>query len=175
MKDFPYLKTERLFFTPLRLSDAEVILFMRSDPEVNKYIPREPSVHLSQATDFIKMIRKNFEDGISTGWGLRLQKDGDLIGSICLWNFSEDRKTAELGYDLHPRYQGKGLMSEAVKEIIKYGFDVLKLDQIEAFTHQHYDASIRVLQNNGFQLNENRKDDEVLDNLIFELKEMRKD
>jgi ribosomal-protein-alanine N-acetyltransferase len=39
---------------------------------------------------------------------------------------------AEIGYMLLPEYHGKGIVSEAVKEVVKYGFEVMKLHSIEA-------------------------------------------
>jgi ribosomal-protein-alanine N-acetyltransferase len=42
-----------------------------------------------------------------------------MIGSICLWNFQQT-KTAEVGFDLNPKFQGKGIMSELLKCIIQF-------------------------------------------------------
>ena len=38
----------------------------------------------------------------------------EMIGSICLWNFTDNQKSAEIGYDLSPKYQRKGIMNEIV-------------------------------------------------------------
>ena len=83
-----------------------------------------------------------------------------MIGSICLWNFSEDQKTAEIGYDLSPDYQGKGIMHESLCRIIEFGFQNLNLEFIEAFTHYKNEPSKKLLENNGFKLVPGKKDED---------------
>ena len=92
-----------------------------------------------------------------------------LVGTICLWNFSDDKKTAETGYELMPSYQGKGIMDEALGEMINYAFGKLKLHAIDAFTHRENKASAKLLEKQGFNLIVERKDEEVPDNIIFQL------
>ncbi len=156
--------------SPYTLDDAPVVFIQRSSFDVMQYIKREPYTDVSQAEDFIKLILELFDKDESITWGLRYEENGELLGSICLWKFSEDRKTAEIGYDLRHELHGKGLMSEAMKVVLDYGFHVLKLNQIEAFTSFKNKSSIALLERFNFKLNEERKDDGNEDNLIFELK-----
>ena len=58
-----------------------------------------------------------------------------MIGTICFWNESADRKSAELGYELHPEYQGNGYMDEAMKEVIGFAFRS-GFTSLEAYTHK---------------------------------------
>ena len=92
-----------------------------------------------------------------------------MIGNICLWNLSEDCKTAELGYDLIPEYQGEGIMDEAVKAVLHFGFNQLKLELVEAFTSKQNESSKKLLLRNQFVWNASRKDPENDDNIIYEL------
>lgn len=57
---------------------------------------------------------------------------------------------AEIGYMLLPEYHRKGIASEAVKEVVKYGFDVMKLHSIEAVLDPENHGSAKVLEKNGF-------------------------
>ncbi|SFN15368.1 ribosomal-protein-alanine N-acetyltransferase [Algoriella xinjiangensis] len=166
---FPIIKTERLTLNQVELNDAEFILFQRSSPEVTKYIRREPYTKVEQAIAFIEMITQQFTEKQSYTWALRNPETNEMLGSICLWNFSEDRKTAEIGYDLHPNFQGKGFMNEAMQATINYGFNQLNLNQIEAFTSKYNETSKKLLTQNNFILNSNRKDEDNEDNFIFEL------
>ena len=166
---FPIIKTERLTLNQVELNDAEFILFQRSSPEVTKYIRREPYTKVEQAIAFIEMITQQFIEKQSYTWALRNPETNEMLGSICLWNFSEDRKTAEIGYDLHPNFQGKGFMNEAMQATINYGFNELNLIQIEAFTSKYNETSKKLLTQNNFILNSNRKDEDNEDNFIFEL------
>ena len=78
-------------------------------------------------------------------------------------------KTAEVGYDLSPNFQGEGIMHESLKSVMKFGFDKLKLETIEAFTHKLNGSSIKLLERNGFDLVEGKKDEHNTDNIIYEL------
>ena len=83
-------------------------------------------------------------------WAICLTETDQLIGTICLWNFSEDRSRAEIGYELLPAFQGKGIMQEAVEAILAFGFEKLSLHGIEAIPTSDNKASIRLLEKNHF-------------------------
>jgi ribosomal-protein-alanine N-acetyltransferase len=93
-----------------------------------------------------------------------------MIGSICLWNFSKDKKIAEIGYDLSPQYQGKAIMDESLKGVLRFGFDELNLDSIEAYTNRLNESSKNLLVKNGFKRVWEKKDEDNLDNIIYEIK-----
>ena len=57
---------------------------------------------------------------------------------------------AEIGYLLHPDYQQKGIMDEALKAVIKYGFETMQLHSIEANVNPANAASMKLLEKNGF-------------------------
>lgn len=74
-----------------------------------------------------------------------------------------------MGYDLNPAFQNKGIMTEALRCVAKFGFNELKLDKIEAFTHYKNENSKKLLETNGFHFMENRKDQNNDSNYIYEL------
>ena len=146
---------------------------MRSDETVTKFIERpenRKTKNKSDAIKFIKELNEYLETNKSITWGITLLNDPKIIGTICLWNFSQNNKTAEVGYDLNPAFQRKGIMSEALNSIIDFGFNELKLDKIEAFTHYENEDSKKLLEKYGFHFIENRKDPDNDSNIIFELK-----
>ena len=167
---FPELETERLLLRKIRESDDEVIFFLRTDEEVTKYIHREEEQKTKtkeDASKFIQKITKEMEDSRSISWGITLKNDPDIIGTICLWNFSEDLKTAEIGYDLLPEFQRKGFMNEALNRVVDFGFTDLAFDRIEAFTNKENRSSIKLLVSNGFLFMADRKDEEDASNNIY--------
>jgi ribosomal-protein-alanine N-acetyltransferase len=85
-------------------------------------------------------------------WGIILKASNSLVGAIGLWNFSQKEKKAEIGFELMPEYQGRGLMMEALSAVIDYGFDKMKLEIITASTHKENIKSVAVLLKNNFQL-----------------------
>lgn len=171
-KSFPEIKTERLFLRKIEELDCDSILFLRSNKIINKFIERpehRKTKNKLDAIKFIKEINEAFEEDKSISWGITLKNDSKIIGSICLWNFSQDLKTAEVGYDLDPKFQNKGIMSEALTMIIDFGFKEFKFNKIEAFTHKENENSKRLLEKNGFHLIEDRKDLDNELNIIFEI------
>jgi ribosomal-protein-alanine N-acetyltransferase len=171
-KSFPEIKTERLLLRKIEASDSDEILFLRSDTSVNKFIERPENRKTKNKTDAVKFIyeiNESFKKNKSITWGITLKNDSKIIGTICLWNFSKINKTAEIGYDLAPKYHGKGIMNEALKMIIDFGFKELKLYKIEALTHVDNENSRRLLENNGFLFIKDRKDIDNESNIIFEL------
>lgn len=170
---FPEIKTERLFLRKIEQSDCDVILFLRSDATVTKFIERpenRKTKNIADAIKFIKQLNEYLETNKSITWGITLKNNSKITGTICLWNFSKNNKTAEVGYDLDPEFQGKGIMNEALKMVVEFGFNELRLHKIEAFTHNENENSKKLLKKNGFQFIENRKDEGNKSNIIFELK-----
>tara|TARA_R110001583_G_scaffold177176_1_gene332174 strand:+ start:114 stop:662 length:549 start_codon:yes stop_codon:yes gene_type:complete len=172
-KPFPLLKTECLFLRKIEESDWDRILFLRSDKMVNKFIERPENRRTKNKTDainFIRELHKNIENNLAISWGITLKDNPEIIGTICLWNFSENNKIAEVGYDLDSAFHKKGIMSEALISIVNFGFSQLKLHKIEAFTNNENENSKKLLEKNGFHFIENRKDEENGSNIIFEIK-----
>lgn len=173
VKQFPIVESDRLILRKIEVSDANSILFLRSNKAVNQYIDRpedRKTKTLSDAVKFIQGLDVWFTEQLSITWGITLKNDSSIIGTICLWNYSEDMKTAEVGYDLNPEFQGKGIMSEALGLVINYGFNDLKLDKIEAFTDVNNQPSKKLLEKNGFHLIKERIDIENKANRIYVLK-----
>lgn len=164
---FPELTTSRLTIRKLRIDDHKEVLFLRSDEAVNKFIKRAAPKNLDDAEDFINKVSAGAEDGNIVYWAITMKDSPVMIGSICLWQFSKDEKEGEVGYDLNPAFHKQGIMSEALRCVLDFGFNNLKLDRIEAFTHRLNKGSVQLLLKNGFTELEGRADESNLDNAIF--------
>lgn len=168
-KDFPIINTSRLSLRQLNLTDVEEVLFLRSDSDVNEFIKRQTPRKIQDAIEFVDKIQLGYIKKETISWVISLKDTPKMIGSICLWNFSDDRKTAEVGYDLHPSFQNKGIMTEALKEVLKLGFYSLDLENIVAFTHRLNENSKSLLTKNGFVRVEDETDPDNEDNIIFSI------
>lgn len=165
------LETERLALKEIHENHAEDILKIRSNEVVNRFVKRNSPKNNYDALQFILTIKERTRNNQTFYWGISLKDHPNLIGTICLWNFSEDRKTAEVGYEMLPDYHGKGLMSEALQAVLNYGFNELSLQEILAFTNRFNENSKKLLLRHGFVLEEGRKDEGFPDNLVFSLKQ----
>lgn len=168
---FPTLHTPRLVLRQLNDKDVPQIFFLRSDPGVNRFIERTPLVTHNEAQAFINRINQGIEDRTFLYWAVCLKGSKSLIGTICLWNFNDDYTEAEMGYELYPSYHRKGIMSEAMAAVIHHGFLEVRLYAIEAFTHHLNEASTRLLDQHGFELQPERKDADVPSNAIYRLEQ----
>ena len=166
-KSFPKLKTQRLTLRRLKETDNNDIFFLRSDKKVMKYIKRIQLNSLEEANDFIHRIDTQIMESTIFYWAITINNNPKLIGTICLWNFSKDKKTAEIGYDLNPKYHRQGIMNEAMQSVLGFGFKMINLETIEAFTHKNNNNSIKLLIKNDFTLSKNRKDNKNINNVIF--------
>lgn len=147
---FPQLVTDRLILRQLSLNDAEEVFILRSDETVNKYLARPRATTIDDAKAFIERINLAIDTNHSIFWAICFIGDPKLIGTICLWNFSEEENKAEIGYELLPQFHGKGIMQEAFLKVVEFGFQNLRLHSIEACTTLQNKSSIKILERNYF-------------------------
>lgn len=152
LMSFPTFETDRLLMRAPSLADEKEIFLLRTDESVNTYIQRKKPTTTEEARKFILDICEGISNGRWFYWAICL-KDSGLIGTIGLSNLSIPDKHAELGYELLPRFQGRGFMQEAVEKVIHFGFESLKLERIEACTSARNFPSLRLLERNHFKRN----------------------
>jgi ribosomal-protein-alanine N-acetyltransferase len=149
-KPFPEITTERLLLRQINDRDVNEIFFLRSDERVMRFIDKAPAETLDDAYEFIRKIAGLEESADAVTWAICLKEYPRLIGTIVFWNIKKEHYRAEIGYTLHPDHWGKGIMQEAFVEVVKYGFNVMKLHSIEANVNPGNAASIRLLERNKF-------------------------
>ncbi|MBL1220110.1 GNAT family N-acetyltransferase [Chryseobacterium sp. L7] len=164
------LETERLILKNINETHVEDILRIRSNEVTNQFVQRNSPKNNYDALQFILTIKERTQNNQTVYFGIAFKDQPNLIGTICLWNFSEDRKTAEVGYELLPDYHRKGIMSEALKAVLELGFNELHLQEIVAITSQFNENSKGLLLKHHFALEEGKEDEGFPDNIIFSLK-----
>src|SRR6478752_7508351 len=97
---FPVLTTERLTLRQLVIADEQEIFTLRSDGEINKYLNRQVSNTIEDARNFIKKVNENINKNDSLYWAITLGDRNILVGTICLFNFSNENGKCEIGYEL---------------------------------------------------------------------------
>ncbi len=167
LKLFPIIQTERLLLRKLTELDKVAIFKLRSDARVNKYLDRPLPLNMDEATAFINKINNSIEQNDCFYWAISLQNNAELIGTICLWNFSDDQLNAELGYELSPNFHGQGIMNEAIKQVIQYAFEIIGLKLIDAYPHKDNESSIKLLKKNGFTWQADKIDEDNLNYIIY--------
>ncbi|WP_145410964.1 GNAT family N-acetyltransferase [Paenibacillus xylanexedens] len=107
---------------------------------------------LEAQTRRIQDRMKASEEGTGYQFGIYTIQDGTLIGQVSLNNVVHGvANYADMGYFIHPDYQGGGRMTAAVKLAVAYAFRALKLNRVQAAILPSNTGSQRVLEKNGFQ------------------------
>jgi len=147
---FPELKTRRLVLRQLTANDQNEIFFLRSDEAVNKYVDRPRPASVADALAHIDRLNSGINKNELIFWGITLAGDPHIIGGIGIWNFSKEDSTAEVGFELAPEHQGKGIMTEAFHAVIRYAFDTINARRLLGWVHHEHIRSITLLRKFDF-------------------------
>jgi ribosomal-protein-alanine N-acetyltransferase len=116
-----------------------------SDPNVSKYLLWETHKSVEDSLNFIRATIKLYENSLPGSWGIVYKENNRLIGTGGYHWWQREHRKAEIGYTISPRYWNKGIMTEALGEIIKFGFEQMKLHRTEARVYIENAASERVM------------------------------
>ncbi|MEJ5994047.1 GNAT family N-acetyltransferase [Pedobacter sp. Du54] len=150
-KEFPILTTERLVLREHAITDAPTLFKMRTNEEVMRFIHRERPTTVQDIETFIESFNEGYRRGQHIAWVISLKDDPDqMVGSIGYWRTNFPNYRAEIGYMLHPDYWRKGIVSEALKTTIDFGFVDMKLHSIQANINPGNEASRQILLKHDF-------------------------
>jgi ribosomal-protein-alanine N-acetyltransferase len=150
LRAFPVLETERLLLRETTMNDARAILNVFTDEEVTRYYNVSPFTDIEQARQVVAGRRRRFESGQGIRWAIARKEDNQVIGSCGYTNWVAEWRKAEIGYELGRPHWGHGIMTEALREIIRFGFQRMNLNRIEAMVMPPNTASANVLIKLGF-------------------------
>jgi RimJ/RimL family protein N-acetyltransferase len=148
-KNLPALETDRLILRKMSPGDAEAVFAYASDPEVSRYALWDTHRSIKDSRAFLELAVRKYEGGDEPDWGIVYKGDGHIVGTCGFVNWSLDHARAELGYAIHREYWGQGLVPEAVRAMIRFGFEKIGLNRIEARCIAENTASARVMEKAG--------------------------
>lgn len=150
-----YIETDRLILRDLLPVDDRGIFELDSDPDVHRYLGRKPIKTIDQAREVIQLVNRQYDEQGIGRWAMVEKDSGSFIGwaGLKLVKETVNGHTGfhDLGYRLIKRYWSNGYAAEAALAAVKYAFDTMKLDKINAFTDINNTASRRVLKKTGMQ------------------------
>lgn len=147
---FPILETDRLRLRKVTEEDAGSVLKYLSDSEVMRHIGLEPFTTIEEALEEISWYQSIFEKGTGIRWGITLKEQGEVIGSCGFLNRATQHYRAEIGTELSQDHWGQGIASEAFEAVIRYGFETLQLQRIEALIEPPNTSSQKLAEKHGF-------------------------
>ncbi len=142
------LETERTILREFTEADAEAAYRFNSHPEVIRYTGSPPMESVEQMLKFFKK-NKDYEKYGYGRWAVVWKENNEVIGFSGLKYLAHWDGLADLGYRFLPKYWGKGIATETSLAVVKYGFEVLKMDKIIGFAMHPNVASVRVLEKVG--------------------------
>jgi [ribosomal protein S5]-alanine N-acetyltransferase len=148
-QNFPQLETKRLTLRQTTHTDAEAIFAIFSDPKVTQFHNLDTFVHIDEAIATIERRKKGFERDLGIRWGIARKQDNVSIGS-CGFTWIKEANAAEIGYELDSQFWKQGIMSEALRSILHYGFENKGLDFVVAKVMLENLASKKLLEKLGF-------------------------
>lgn len=152
---FPKITTERLILRELKKEDANEIFFLRTDERVNQFLDRKKATVLQDALDHIQKIETGIAKHQWMYWAISMKEPHSLIGTIGLFNVNNEKRIAEIGYELNPAFFGQGIMQEAIEPVIQFAFEQMNVKTLTAFTKSDNEKSVNLLKRNHFTLDNN--------------------
>jgi ribosomal-protein-alanine N-acetyltransferase len=131
-------------------NDADSILKYLSDEEVMKYYGLELFQTIEDVLSEISWYQSIFNENTGIRWGITLKGKNGVIGSCGFLNRVPQHYRTEIGFELSKSYWGQGIASEALKAVIKYGFEHLQLHRIEALIEPPNIQTQKLVEKLGF-------------------------
>ncbi len=133
---------------PWTIDDAEQLSTIANNPNIAKFMMNQfpHPFTLEKANAFIERVTNSSPQNV-----LAIDLNGLAIGGIGVHMLQDIYcKNAELGYWLGEDYWGNGYITQAIKLIVKYGFENFDIERIFAKPFGSNKASQKVLEKSGF-------------------------
>ena len=144
-------RTERLLISSVSLNYLNEIHELHSFPETDEFntsgIPENIEATKQLLLDWLAKEEASIR--VSYTFCIKLISNNAFIGLIGLKIGKPHYRVAEVWYKTHPGFWRNGYTTEALREILRFGFTKLKLHRIEAGCAVENAASIRVLEKSG--------------------------
>ncbi|MGE5412297.1 MAG: GNAT family N-acetyltransferase [Clostridiales bacterium] len=152
MKEQPVIELERIILRPFSFADAKEVQSLAGEEAVDRTTLNIPHPYLDgMAEQWIGTHKSDFENCKGAVFAIVLKGSQKLCGAIGLSSIDMHYERAELGYWIGVPYWGQGYCTEAAKEVVRFGFEDLKLNRIYAQYFSANTASGRVMQKIGMQ------------------------
>lgn len=145
----PTLRTDRLSLRAMHPIDAEDMFDYARRPEVTEFLSWTEHPNMGYTKDYLHYVNNRYALGSFYDWAIIELESRRMIGTCGFTKIDTANNSAEIGYVLNPDFHRRGLGSEAVKRILKFGFEELGLNRIEARFIQGNEASLALMRSVG--------------------------
>lgn len=156
--------TERLILRPFTSDDFDALLAMFGDANVARYLDHGPLSREAVGELLARispMTRIDVEHN-ELRLAVELQASGEVIGDVSLWRTSTKHNTGEIGFVLHPDYQGRGYALESMRELLRIGFEDAGLHRIVGRCDAENTASASLMERLGMRQEAHFRENELI-------------
>ena len=140
-----------LLMRPLQSHDLEALITIWGDPEVTQFLPSRGAPISREAVEkSLRNFIEHWEERNYGIWAIVENVSSPMIG-YCGLRYLDELKEVEVLYALGKQYWGRGIVTQAAKAAIAYGFNVAHLNRIIAMAFPENKASIRVMEKAGLK------------------------
>ncbi|WP_320814744.1 GNAT family N-acetyltransferase [Flavobacterium sp.] len=159
------LETERLIMREMRHDDAEALFEMDKNPNVHIYLWQKPFTNIDEIHNYIDMVRNQYKTNGIGRFCTIIKETNELIGWTGIKFINDHVENGntnfyDYGYRLNEVFWNKGFATEASKAWLDHGFNQMKIDKMNAYTHAENGASNHILEKVGMKFMENYPDEE---------------
>jgi ribosomal-protein-alanine N-acetyltransferase len=140
------IETERLRLRPLRAADRNDLHHLFTDPDVRRYLWDDQVLPIEQTWAVVSESLRRFGTDGSGLWAVSRSGRSPVAGFGGYWPFPAG---LEILFGLAPVHWGRGLATELVRTLLRYGFEELGLDRVDGSSDAPNVASLRVMQKAG--------------------------
>lgn len=153
MPDITTIDTDRLRLRPFAETDLDALANILARPDVMEYLYEEPRTRSEVAATLEQQMAMNHltHQGDNLMLAIEERAAGTLIGSANLIWRSQQHQQGEIGYTLHPDFQGHGYASEAARAMLEFGFHDMDLHRICGVCDERNQRSRRLMERIGMQ------------------------
>lgn len=145
------LETPRLILRAFEARDAEPMFRnWASDPEVTKFLTWKPYESAETASERMAFLSSRYAEK-DMNWAIELKEIGEAIGSISVVELNERTCAATIGYCIGRAYWGQGIMAEALSEVMRFLFEEVGVNCVNACHDTNNPNSGRVMEKCGMR------------------------
>jgi ribosomal-protein-alanine N-acetyltransferase len=151
-KVFPWFETARLVLREMTIADLDFYFHHFNDEKIVEGCAFPGPENVEGARKELELYCTGlFKEDKGARWGIVTKAQGILVGTCGLYNWKKTSRSAEIGYDLEPAYWGRGIMTEALRTIVKYGFQEMNLNRVQGLVDAENQRSLNLLERLGFK------------------------
>ena len=147
----PTLDADRLRLRHPQEADVPALLRVFGNADDLQYWSHGPLADEGAARAYLADIDRFWRERSLFQWAIADRETDEMMGTATLNRWDEENRRADVGFILAREFWGRGLAQEAVRRVLRFGFEEMNLHRVEADVDPENEASLALLERLGFQ------------------------